>query len=92
MKRLIEKLGVHACLTSLLVTVLFFGLAVAASAQSFTVNNLTADVPGVAANTDPISSDPWGCRVGSSASGGSQILARQLPRSTMETVLPALSS
>src|SRR6202795_2689036 len=53
MKRLIEKLGVHACLTSLLVAVFFLGLAVAASAQSFTVNNLTADVPGIAANTDP---------------------------------------
>jgi uncharacterized protein (TIGR03118 family) len=53
MKRLIEKIGVHASLSSLLIAVLFFGLTVAASAQSFTVNNLTADVPGVAANTDP---------------------------------------
>ena len=34
-------------------SVLFFGLTLAAVAQSFTVNNLTADVPGVAANTDP---------------------------------------
>jgi len=53
MKKLIEKLGVHASLSSLLIGVLFFGLTVAVSAQSFTVNNLTADVPGVAANTDP---------------------------------------
>jgi uncharacterized protein (TIGR03118 family) len=44
MKRLVEILGV---------AILFFGLTVAASAQNFTVNNLTADVPGVAANTDP---------------------------------------
>jgi uncharacterized protein (TIGR03118 family) len=53
MKWLIKKIGVHASLSSLLIVVLFFGLTVAASAQSFTVNNLTADVPGVAANTDP---------------------------------------
>jgi uncharacterized protein (TIGR03118 family) len=53
MIRRIEKLGVHAYLRSLLMAVLFFGLPVVASAQSFTVNNLTADVPGVAANTDP---------------------------------------
>src|SRR5260370_10460078 len=53
MKGLIEKLGIHASLSSLLIAVWFFGLAVTASAQSFTVNHLTADVPGVAANTDP---------------------------------------
>ena len=53
MKRLIVKLGVHASPGSLLIAVLFFGLTVAASAQTFTVNNLTADVSGVAANTDP---------------------------------------
>src|SRR4029077_15567733 len=53
MKRLIERLGVHASLSSLLIAVLFFGLTVVASAQTFAVNNLTADVPGVAANTDP---------------------------------------
>lgn len=53
MKRLIEEIGLHASLSSLLIGVLFFGLTVAASAQSFTVNKLTADVPGVAANTDP---------------------------------------
>lgn len=53
MKRLIDELGVHASLSPLLIAALFFVLTVAASAQSFTVNNLTADVPGVAANTDP---------------------------------------
>jgi uncharacterized protein (TIGR03118 family) len=53
MKRLIEKLGLHASRSVVLVAVLFLGLTVAASAQSFTVSNLTADVPGVAANTDP---------------------------------------
>jgi uncharacterized protein (TIGR03118 family) len=53
MKRLIEKLGVHSAPSTLLNAVLFFGFTVAASAQSFTVSNLTADVPGVAANTDP---------------------------------------
>src|SRR5450755_2557333 len=52
MKRRIEQLLVDAPLRSLM-AVLFFGLTVAASAQSFTVNNLTADVPGVAVNTDP---------------------------------------
>ena len=53
MKRQIEKLRVHVSLSSLLIAVLFFGLTVAASAQNFTMNNLTADLPGVAANTDP---------------------------------------
>jgi uncharacterized protein (TIGR03118 family) len=53
MKRLIEKLGLCASLSSLLIAVWFFGPTVAASAQNFTLNNLTADVPGVAANTDP---------------------------------------
>jgi len=53
MKRLIEKLGVHAFLSALLIAVWFFGSTVAASGQSFTVDKLTADVPGVAANTDP---------------------------------------
>ena len=52
MTRLIEKLGVHESLSSLLVAVLFFALTVVASAQNFTVNNLTADVPGFGANTD----------------------------------------
>ncbi len=53
MKRLTEKLRVHASLSALLIAIWFFGSTVTASAQSFTVNNLTADVPGVAANTDP---------------------------------------
>jgi uncharacterized protein (TIGR03118 family) len=53
MKRRHEKLGFQASLMHLLIAVLFVGLAVAASAQSFTVSNLTADVPGLAANTDP---------------------------------------
>ena len=53
MKRLLETLGVHASLGSLLIAFLFSGLSVAAWAQNFTINNLTADVPGVAANTDP---------------------------------------
>lgn len=53
MKRQLEKLGFHASLICLLIAVLFFGLTVAASAQSFTVSNLTADIPGLAANTDP---------------------------------------
>jgi uncharacterized protein (TIGR03118 family) len=53
MKRPLEKLGFHVSLSSLLIAGLLFGLTAAASAQSFTVNYLTADVPGLAANTDP---------------------------------------
>src|SRR5690349_563683 len=60
MKRLIDELGVHASLSPLLIATLFFALTVAASAQSFTVNNLTADVLGVAANTDPNLMGPVG--------------------------------
>jgi len=60
MERLIDKLGVYASLSPLLSAVLFFALAVVASAQSFTVNNLTADVPGVATNTDPSLIGPVG--------------------------------
>src|SRR5437016_3179230 len=50
MKRLLEKLAVHVSLSFLLVAL--FGLTVTTSAQNFTVNNLTADVPGIVANTD----------------------------------------
>jgi uncharacterized protein (TIGR03118 family) len=51
-KRLLESLGVHASLSSLSIAILLFGLPLAVSAQSYTVSNLTADLPGVAANTD----------------------------------------
>ena len=51
-QQLLKLLGALASLSSLSVAILFFGLTVAASAQNFTANNLTADVPGVAANTD----------------------------------------
>ena len=37
----------------LLLGLLFFSLPLAALAQSFTANNLTADMPGTATNTDP---------------------------------------
>jgi uncharacterized protein (TIGR03118 family) len=60
MKRLIEKLRVSVSLSCLLIAVLFFALTVAASAQNFTVNKLTADVAGVAANTDPSLIGPVG--------------------------------
>jgi uncharacterized protein (TIGR03118 family) len=50
MKRLLEKPAVHAFLSFL--SVASFGLTVTTSAQNFTVNTLTANVPGVAANTD----------------------------------------
>jgi uncharacterized protein (TIGR03118 family) len=52
-QQLLKLLGALASLSSLSVAILFFGLTVAASAQNFTANNLTADVPGAAANTDP---------------------------------------
>ena len=53
MKRFIAVVELCKLLQTLLLGLLFFGFAAAASAQEFTVNKLTADVPGVAANTDP---------------------------------------
>lgn len=53
MKSLFGNSGVPTPFRVLLISVFFFGLSVPASGQRFTVNSLTADVPGVAANTDP---------------------------------------
>lgn len=53
MKRLSGYPRVPVSLCALSISVFLFVLIVPARGQTFTVNNLTADVPGVAANTDP---------------------------------------
>jgi len=53
MKQFVGKVELRMALRGFFIGLLFLGLAVAASAQRYTVNNLTADVTGIAANTDP---------------------------------------
>jgi uncharacterized protein (TIGR03118 family) len=53
MKQFAGRAVLRACMRGLVFGLLFFSFTQPASAQSFTVNNLTADVPGAAANTDP---------------------------------------
>jgi uncharacterized protein (TIGR03118 family) len=53
MKHFAGKAGLRSCRRGLILGLLFFSFPLAALAQSFTVNNLTADVPGAAANTAP---------------------------------------
>lgn len=53
MTRFVGKLGVRTYVRGMVLTVSLLALSVDASAQKFTVNKLTADVSGVAANTDP---------------------------------------
>ena len=52
MRHFVEKVGICTPLRVLLFGLLLFGSAVTASAQLYTVSNLSADVPGAAANTD----------------------------------------
>jgi uncharacterized protein (TIGR03118 family) len=53
MKHFDGKAGLRTRRRGLILGLLFFSCPLAALAQSFTVNYLTADVPGAAANTDP---------------------------------------
>jgi uncharacterized protein (TIGR03118 family) len=53
MKHFAGKAGLRMCRRGLILGLLLYSFPPAALAQSFTVNNLTADVPGAAANTDP---------------------------------------
>ena len=53
MMRFTVRAGVGACTRALLFGMLFFSFSLTALGQKFTVNNLTADVPGAAPNSDP---------------------------------------
>jgi uncharacterized protein (TIGR03118 family) len=53
MKHFAGKVVLRACARGFVSGLVFFSFALAALAQSFTINKLTADVPGAAANTDP---------------------------------------
>ena len=53
MKDFVGTSRLRTCRQGLIFGLLFFSFPLAALAQSFAVNNLTADVPGAAANTDP---------------------------------------
>lgn len=53
MKHLAGKAGLRTCRRGLILGLLFFSFPLAARAQKFTVNDLTADVSGAATNTDP---------------------------------------
>ncbi len=53
MRDFFERVGIGKCLQVLAFGILLFGSAATASAQQFTIANLSADVPGAAANTDP---------------------------------------
>jgi uncharacterized protein (TIGR03118 family) len=53
MKHFAGKASLCTGSRGLVIALFLFSLPVAALAQSFTVNNLTADVPGTAANSDP---------------------------------------
>jgi uncharacterized protein (TIGR03118 family) len=53
MKHFVGKFRLRTGKRGLILGLFFFSFPLAALAQSFAVNNLTADVPGTAANTDP---------------------------------------
>lgn len=53
MRDFVEQVRICTCVQVLAIGLLLFGFAAPATAQQYTISNLSADLPGVAANTDP---------------------------------------